>query len=161
MKWYHYVIVTLVLIVAVFSAVFVTILVTDQDVTTVTATVTTEASETKPAAQTPDVNILGERGSGFIEGAYMGNPGERHIFSFSQEKKDSQLGIIILPNYNKGRCITVDDTGGVMPDFIYHNGVNPEGYTPIVHPTMKDASGRHIVVFQKTSVSQPPKGGKD
>lgn len=115
---------------------------------TPTPTPAPTATPVTVTATTPNsINVLGPMGTVFMPGAYIGSLGTAQIFSFSQEKKDSHLGVIILPNFREGRCIVVGDNG-IMPDFIYHVE-KPEGFLPIVHPTMKDASGRKIVVFTK------------
>jgi len=111
-----------------------------------TPTPTPIVAPTPVVVPTPEPSsTLGKPGHGFVESAYLGIS-EAHVYSFSQPRKDRDLSVVILPNFDTGRAFVVGDDGE-MPKFTYHGVQPPEGFVPVAHPTWKDVEGRHFIVF--------------
>ena len=92
--------------------------------------------------------ILGESGSGFVSSEDLREP-EAHVFSFSHQIQDDELGNIYLPNYREGRAFVVEKDGN-LPNFVFHVD-KPEGYYPVSHPSRTCSDGKHFIVFAKVN----------
>jgi hypothetical protein len=149
MKWFYWI---LIVIIAITASVLGTwgimcrSLKTSTSVAQVASTPTPTATATPVAVPTPEPSsTLGKPGHGFVESAYLGIS-EAHVYSFSQPRKDKDLSVVILPNFDTGRAFVVGDDGE-MPKFTYHGVQPPEGFVPVAHPTWKDVEGRNFIVF--------------